>query len=57
MPDHFQAMLIMAKLPSAFNGLTQIFRQHQDVKKLEVADMCKTIGLAWDQRKGGKGPS
>ena len=56
-PDHFQAMLIMVKLPSAFDGLTQIFCQHQDVKKLEVVDMHKTIGLAWDQRKGGKGPS
>ena len=26
-PDHFQAMLIMAKLPSAFDGLAQIFCQ------------------------------
>ena len=55
-PDHFQAMIIMVKLPSAFNGLTQIFCQREDVKKLEVADMHKTVGLAWDQRKG-KTPS
>ena len=42
----------MVELPSAFNGLAQIFCQREDVKKLEVADMRKTIGLTWDQRKG-----
>ena len=56
LPDHFQAMLIMAKLPSAFNGLTQIFCQKEDVKLLDVADMCKTIGLAWEQRRGKAPP-
>ena len=55
-PDHFQAMLIMEKLPSAFNGLTQIFCQKESVKSLDIADMHKTIGLAWEQRKGGKPP-
>ena len=53
-PDHFQGMLIMAKLPSAFDGLTQLFCQKEDIKTLEVADIRKTIGLAWEQRKGGK---
>ena len=53
-PDHFQGMLIMAKLPSAFDGLTQIFCQKEDVKMLDVSDIRKTIGLAWEQRKGGK---
>ena len=53
-PDHFQGMLIMAKLPSAFNGLAQIFCQKEDVKSLDVSDICKTIGLAWEQRKGGR---
>ena len=46
-PDHFQAMLIMAKLPSAFDGLAQLFCQ-RGVKSLAVADMRKTIGLAWE---------
>ena len=55
-PDHFQAMLIMAKLPSAFDGLAQLFCQKESVKTLDVADMRKTIGLAWEQRKGGKAP-
>ena len=55
-PDHFQAMLIMAKLPSAFDGLAQLFCQKESVKTLDVADMRKTIGLAWEQRKGGKTP-
>ena len=55
-PDHFQAMLIMAKLPSAFDGLAQLFCQKESVKSLDVADMRKTIGLAWEQRKGGKTP-
>ena len=55
-PDHFQAMLIMAKLPSAFDGLAQLFCQKESVKTLDVADMHKTIGLAWEQRKGGKTP-
>ena len=55
-PDHFQAILIMAKLPSTFNGLAQIFYQKESVKSLDVADMHKTIGLAWEQRKGGKTP-
>ena len=55
-PDYFQAMLIMTKLPSSFNGLTQLFCQKEHVKTLDVADMRKTIGLAWEQRKGGKAP-
>ena len=55
-PDHFQAMLIMVKLPSAFDGLAQIFCQKDSVKNLDVADMRKTIGLAWEQRKGAKTP-
>ena len=55
-PDHFQAMLIMAKLPSAFDGLAQIFCQKESVKSLDVANIRKTIGLAWEQRKGGKTP-
>ena len=55
-PDHFQAMLIIAKLPSSFNGLAQLFCQREGVKSLAVADMRKTIGLAWEQRKGGKTP-
>ena len=55
-PDHFQAMVIMAKLPNAFNDLAQIFCQKESVKSLDVADMRKTIGLAWEQRKGGKAP-
>ena len=55
-PDHFQAMLIMAKLPSTFDGLAQIFCQKESVKSLDVADMHKTIGLAWEQRKGVKPP-
>ena len=46
----------MVKLPSAFNGLAQIFCQKESVKSLDVANMHKTIGLAWEQRKGGKAP-
>ena len=55
-PDYFQAMLIMTKLPSSFDGLAQLFCQREGVKSLGVADMRKTIGLAWEQRKGGKTP-
>ena len=47
----------MVKLPSAFNGLAQIFCQKEDVKSLDVSDIRKTIGLAWEQRKGGKSSS
>ena len=55
-PDYFQAMLIMTKLPASFDGLAQLFCQKEHVKTLDVADMRKTIGLAWEQRKGGKAP-
>ena len=55
-PDYFQAMLIMTKLPSSFDGLAQLFCQKENVKTLDIADMRKTIGLAWEQRKGGKAP-
>ena len=55
-PDYFQAMLIMTKLLSTFDGLAQLFCQREGVKSLDVADMRKTIGLAWEQRKGGKAP-
>ena len=46
----------LAPSASAFDGLTQIFCQKESVKFLDVADMCKTISLAWEQRKGGKTP-
>ena len=46
----------MVKLPSAFDGLAQIFCQKDSVKSLDVAEMRKTIGLAWEQRKGTKAP-
>ena len=55
-PDYFQAMLIMTKLPSSFDGLAQLFCQKEVVKSLDVADMRKTVSLAWEQRKGGKAP-
>ena len=55
-PDYFQAMLIMTKLPTSFDGLAQLFCQKEHIKTLDVADMRKTIGLAWEQRKGGKAP-
>ena len=55
-PDYFQAMLIMTNLPTSFDGLAQLFCQKEHVKTLDVADMRKTIGLAWEQRKGGKAP-
>ena len=45
-PDYFQAMLIMTKLPASFDGLAQLFCQKEQVKTLDVADMRKTIGLA-----------
>ena len=49
-------MLIMTKLPASFDGLAQLFCQKEHIKTLDVADMRKTIGLAWEQRKGGKAP-
>ena len=55
-PDYFQVMLIMTKLPPSFDGLVQLFCQKEHVKTLDIADMRKTIGLAWEQRKGGKTP-
>ena len=55
-PDYFQAMLIMTKLPSSFDRLAQLFCQKEAVKSLDVANMHKTIGLAWEQRRGGKAP-
>ena len=55
-PDYFQVMLIMTKLPTSFDGLAQLFCQKEHVKTLDVADMRKTIALAWEQREGGKAP-
>ena len=55
-PDYFQAMLIMTKLPTSYDGLAQLFCQKEHIKTLDIADMRKTIGLAWEQRKGGKTP-
>ena len=49
-------MLIMTKLPTSFDGLAQLFCQKEHVKTLDVANMRKTISLAWEQRKGGKTP-
>ena len=42
-PDYFQAMLIMTKLPSSFDGLAQLFCQKEHVKTLDIANMRKTV--------------
>ena len=55
-PDHFQAMLIMVKLPSAFDGLTQIFCQKDSVKNLDVADMRRPSVLPGNKGKEPRSP-
>ena len=53
--NHLQALIVMAKLPSAYDSLAQIMCQIDKVSDLSLDKVIKAIGVSWDQRNNGGG--
>ena len=55
-PEHFQAMILMAKLPPSMDSITQVMCQEDNVQKLDLAKIRRMTSLVWEQRQGKKAP-
>ena len=55
-PEHFQAMILMAKLPPSMDSIAQVMCQEDNVKKLDLSKIRRATSLVWKQRQGKKAP-
>ena len=55
-PEHFQAMIIMVKLPPSMDSITQVMCQEDNVTKLNLSKIRQATSLVWEQRQGKKPP-
>ena len=55
-PEHFQAMILMAKLPPSMDSIAQVMCQEDNVQKLDLAKIRRMTSLVWEQRQGKKAP-
>ena len=53
--SHLQALIIMAKLPPAYDSLAQIMCQTDKITDLNLEKVIRAIGISWDQRNNGAG--
>ena len=52
---HLQAIIIMAKLPPAFDSLVKIMCQTDKIKDLDLEKVKRAINISSDQRNNGGG--
>ena len=55
-PKHFQAMILMAKLPPSMDSIAQVMCQEDNVQKLDLSKIRCATSLVWEQRQGKKAP-
>ena len=53
-PEHLQTMIVLSKLPSAYDSLTQILSQADDPLKFTFEKIQRAVILAWEQRSGAR---
>ena len=53
-PEHLQTMIILSKLPSAYDSLTQILSQADDPAEFTFEKLQRAVILAWEQRSGSR---
>ena len=52
---HLRALIIMAKLPPAFDSLAQIMCQTDKIKDYDLEKVKRAVVVTWDQRNNGAG--
>ena len=55
-PEHFQAMIIMAKLPPSMDSIAQLMCQEERITNLDLSKIRWATALVWEQRQGKKAP-
>ena len=55
-PKHFQAMIIMAKLPPSMDSIAQLMCQEEKIMNLDLSKIRRAMALVWEQRQGRKAP-
>ena len=55
-PKHFQAMILMAKLPPSMDSIAQVIYQEDNIQKLDLSKIRRATSLVWEQRQGKKAP-
>ena len=55
-PEYFQAMIIMVKLPPSMDSITQVMCQEQNIQGLDLSKIRCAMALVWEQRQGKKAP-
>ena len=55
-PKHFQAMIVMAKLPPSMDSFAQVMCQEQNIMSLDLSKIRQATALVWEQRQGKKAP-
>ena len=53
-PEHLQTMIVLSKLPSAYNSLTQILSQMDDPTDFTFEKLQRAVILAWEQWSGSR---
>ena len=53
-PEHLQTMIVLSKLPSAYDSLTQILSQADDPLEFTFEKIQRAVILAWEQRSGAR---
>ena len=55
-PEHFQAMIVMAKLPPSMDSIAQVMCQEQNITLLDLSKIRQAMALVWEQWQGKKAP-
>ena len=55
-PKHFQAMIVMAKLPPSMDSFAQVMCQEQNIMSLDLSKIRQATALVWEQTRGKKAP-
>ena len=55
-PEHLQTMIVLSKLPPAYDSLTQILSQMDDPSEFTFEKLQRAVILALEQRSGSRRP-
>ncbi|KAJ3019198.1 hypothetical protein NUW54_g144 [Trametes sanguinea] len=53
-PSFFQGMLLISKLPGAYDMVVQLTSQNTDVKKVDPASIRQAVIRVWEQKSSGR---
>ncbi|KAF9793116.1 hypothetical protein BJ322DRAFT_1154254 [Thelephora terrestris] len=53
-PDFIKAMMILSRMPPAYDYLAQILCQADDIGKVQIDELRKMVKLAWEQKSSSR---